>query len=75
MTHPDVQSSSANDSEESIFLPITENPEREFDNWRLALLMGRGEAEGKSVKEILRLSELLEEARDRHLGGLGIKAV
>ena len=75
MTHPDVQSNSSNDPEGSIFLPKTKNPEREFDNWRLALLMGRGEAEGKSVKEILRLSELLEEARDRYLGDLAIKAL
>lgn len=75
MAHPDAQSSQTNDPEGSIFLPKTRNPEREFENWRLALLMGRGEAEGKSGEEILELVELLKKARDRYLGDLAIKAL
>lgn len=56
------------DPEGSIFLPKTSNPEREFDNWRLQLLLGRGIGEGRSHEEILILDAQVQEARARHLG-------
>ena len=56
------------DPEGFIFLPKTSNPEREFDNWRLQLLLGRGIGEGRSHEEIMMLDAQVQEARSRYLG-------
>jgi hypothetical protein len=62
------------DPEGSIFLPKTSNPVREFDNWRLQLLLGRGIAEGKTLEEITELDRLVQAARSRHMGSAALLA-
>ena len=62
------------DPEGSIFLPKTSNPEREFDNWRLQLLLGRGIGEGRSHDELIALDSQVQEARARYLGSKAVLA-
>ena len=62
------------DPEGSIFLPKTDNPEREFDNWRLQLLLGRGIGEGKTHEEVVELDTQVQAARFRYLGAKALLA-
>ena len=62
------------DPEGSIFLPKTSNPAREFDNWRLQLLLGRGIGEGKTHEEIAELDMQVQTARSRYFGALALLA-
>ena len=62
------------DPEGSIFLPKTGNPTREFDNWRLQLLLGRGIGEGRTHDELIELDAQVQAARSRYLGARALLA-